>query len=575
MFGKLLHIFNPFNLMFRFKLRGLAVLLTAILAASPLVSCGGEEDEPLVPEKPEVPVKPGGDEEDDKEEDDNEDGDDESQSTYSRLIVGNWFDESRNYGLTFNSDGSGNDFTGNASATNDNFTWSITGKSLHLAWEFASGETLTIVRLSETELVIDSHSYVRSDGKPDGGNTDEEAPDDGPEGDRPNEGLVDPSGKDGDQFWANHANRGEVSATLSGSGTASSPYLVRNAADLRFLSDQVRNGNSFSGKYFRMTSDIKVNSNVLNPDGTLNQAGIPGFEQWIPIGSGYEEKPTYFAGTFDGDSHTVYGVYINRTANIYGGLFGVLSGCVKNLTVRDSYVECPPYCGAIAGYALGNNGQLLIENCHSYASVSGKRAGGVVGCAYKGIVDRCSNHGAVYGYDRAGGITSFNQSVSGVVRNCVNTGSVGGAKNYVGGISGSGAEIINCVNSGTVTCSSDYAGGIVGWNFGTTSTSGIINCVNVAQVKCSKPAAIVGYLSVNSGNALVSDCYGLDFVSGPLYNIVKETTRNKLSNNHLLSESEMKSASTTAELNSRCKSGYSSWATGRDGFPTLDWAVSM
>lgn len=78
MFGELLHIFNPFNIMFRFTLRGLAVLLTAILAASPLVSCGGEEDEPLMPEKPEVPVKPGGDEEDDKD-----DGDDESQSTYS------------------------------------------------------------------------------------------------------------------------------------------------------------------------------------------------------------------------------------------------------------------------------------------------------------------------------------------------------------------------------------------------------------------------------------------------------------------------------------------------------------
>ena len=66
-----------------------------------------------------------------------------------------------------------------------------------------------------------------------------------------------------------------------GSGTASDPYLINDATAWRMLYTEVVMGNSFSGKFFRLTNDIDVE------------------EQSV----GLENKP--FSGTFDGDGHTL------------------------------------------------------------------------------------------------------------------------------------------------------------------------------------------------------------------------------------------------------------------------------
>lgn len=365
-----------------------------------------------------------------------------------------------------------------------------------------------------------------------------------------------------DEYWASHPNRGSVSSSLSGDGTLSTPYLIRSAADLRFLSDQVRAGATFSGKYFKMTQDIRINSDVLTSSGTMNGSGS-NLEQWIPIG----RKDRYFQGTFDGNGYTIYGIYCNRDAN-YLGLFGIIEkGLVRRLTLKDSYIHGTiGAAGGIIADALGKN-YTVCENCVNYATVSGYRSGGIVGRQHDADVKKCINYGNIIGTDRAGGITSFNTSSStgyGIIERCINYGSISGSKgSYIGGISGSGAIVQHCLNKGTVSGGTN-TGGIIGWCFGTTASKGCYNNVNIGRVSSDTSAgAIVGSASSSSKDkySKVHNNLTLDFVVPAL--IAHQGYAVSISGNRSVSDSEMKSRSILEELNGR----GGKWITGNDGYP--------
>ena len=70
-----------------------------------------------------------------------------------------------------------------------------------------------------------------------------------------------------------------------GSGTADDPYLISSTADWQALALQVAAGESFSGKTFRMTTDIDANGTSVG----------------ILVGT----KDRHFSGTFDGNGHTL------------------------------------------------------------------------------------------------------------------------------------------------------------------------------------------------------------------------------------------------------------------------------
>ncbi|MGN0449520.1 MAG: hypothetical protein ACI4G0_04080, partial [Ruminococcus sp.] len=81
-----------------------------------------------------------------------------------------------------------------------------------------------------------------------------------------------------------------------------------------------------------LTADITVNTGVLKSDGTLNTGT---FTDWMPIGN----TSNQYAGTFDGQGHTINGLYFNNTSTEDVGLFGCLgeNGEIKNVGVIDSY----------------------------------------------------------------------------------------------------------------------------------------------------------------------------------------------------------------------------------------------
>ena len=282
-------------------------------------------------------------------------------------------------------------------------------------------------------------------------------------------------------------------------------YAIGNAAQLYWFADKVNTGSN-SAKAV-LTADIVFNDSVLNADGSLN--GTPA-HVWTPIGTNSRQ----YYGTFDGQGHTISGLYFNNTNSTYVGLFGYVSSpTIKNVGVVDSYIKGNQYVGGIFGYS---GGAAKISNCYNeatiYANYNGDSyAGGICGGVLDNdnvSIDNCYNTGYVYAYNRyAGGICGY--QYRGIITNCYNTGKVYANDQYAGGITGrmsNSASIFNCYNTGAVEAYSYYSGGIVGYIY--SGTNKVTNCYNTGSVKASgNVGGIYGYR--NNSNAVVTNNYVL------------------------------------------------------------------
>ena len=296
-----------------------------------------------------------------------------------------------------------------------------------------------------------------------------------------------------------------------GTGTADDPYQIATADDLLEFAKLVNDDGETTANAI-LTADIDLSD-----------------KSWIPIGS-----INQYRGTFDGDGHTISGLYIDSN-DYYQGLFGYLStdgdntGTVQNLTVSGS-VSGGMYVGGIAGNNRGS-----VTGCAFSGSVSGNSyVGGVVGensgsvtnCAFSGsvtssssyvggvvgensdgsTVENCYNTGTVTGTDDyVGGVVGENRGIS-IVKNCYNTGAVSGGED-VGGVVGnnsSSSTVENCYNTGTVTGPSTNVGGVVGDNRGPVK-----NCYNTGNISGNVSGGVVGQ---NHGS--VTNCYNIGTVSG-------------------------------------------------------------
>ena len=260
--------------------------------------------------------------------------------------------------------------------------------------------------------------------------------------------------------------------------TAAAPekFVITSVSDLQTFADAVNEGD-YDGK-----TDA-----VVTLDADLDLAGIA----WTPMGDTSHD----FAGTFDGQGHTISNLTIGTAdAPITGelaGLFGVVEGTVKNLFLDEVSVNANVgyYVGDLVAYAVGP-----IENCHitkldmdavapgvggliGYAtsgnsiygcSVSGEIAvksgcqgvGGFIGSmgknaqiTYSGATvsvtapkERSTNAGGFIG--RGNG----ERAARAIVKNCYSKGAVTGGA-YAGGFTGSmaGMDIQNCYATGNVT----------------------------------------------------------------------------------------------------------------------------
>ena len=296
-------------------------------------------------------------------------------------------------------------------------------------------------------------------------------------------------------------------------GTKDAVYEISNAGQLYWFAGLV-NG-TLSGVAQNksanavLTADIVVNANVLKSDGTLNEGT---FKEWTPIAT----SASPYTGIFDGQNHTISGLYFNQEDSYNVGLFSRNNGKIANAGILDSYF----YGTSKVGGMCGNNYTGTISNCYNTGSVSGiGTAGGVSGYNYTGSITNCYNTGNVSGSSGfVGGVSGYNSK--GTIINSYNAGSVSGLE-YVGGVSGINytGSITDCYNIGSVSGSEGNVGGVNGYNDGGTIT----NCYNVGSVGGS------GYVGgVNGWNkGIITNCYNTGSVSGTGVNVGGVIGRNE------------------------------------------------
>gem|GEM_PF-6603745 len=200
---------------------------------------------------------------------------------------------------------------------------------------------------------------------------------------------------------------------------------------------------NFLGKTVKLAADIDL---AYYATAAFNDG-----KGWLPIGRSLSYDTTDpFSGTFDGQGHTITGLYINDTTLNYAGLFGYLDGAtVKNLGVVDADIIASDWIGIIAGMAYGTNGNgSTIEQCYSTGSVTGRsNAGGLVGTVFgPNVVKDSYSMADVLGTSYVGGLVGM-MTGGGSVQNSYATGIVEAtASEMAGGLvgyAGSGTHVEN------------------------------------------------------------------------------------------------------------------------------------
>ncbi|MBE6591153.1 MAG: hypothetical protein E7646_03865, partial [Ruminococcaceae bacterium] len=214
-----------------------------------------------------------------------------------------------------------------------------------------------------------------------------------------------------------------------------SVYTIGSAEDLMAFAAST---DTFEGKTVLLTADISLNDGDAATWGTTAPAN-----KWVSKGT--------FKGTFDGQGHTISGLY---------GLSFItaLSGTIKNLSVKNSYFSGT---GNVSAFAGTTPGASKFINCYTNAiiNVDGNNGGGFTGdgkgqansytsCWFDGVVNCTARY--------ASGFVGNQNSGNNTFTDCLNTGTVdaAGSDPIDAGISGAiynGVNTFtNCVNLGKI-----------------------------------------------------------------------------------------------------------------------------
>ena len=222
----------------------------------------------------------------------------------------------------------------------------------------------------------------------------------------------------------------------------------------------------------RLTSDISLH----NPKNS-------GATEWTPIGETSGTGTNAFAGTFDGQGHTISDLSITTLPSgaVRTGLFGTTyGGVVKDFTIKGSITLSTGNSGTNSGIggAIGATKYgTAVSGVTSYVNISNTSAnalvhvGGVVGELYSSTAKQCLYFGSINlqnASDSIGGVVGYiNNSEIGYCANIgtVNTATAGA---YVGGVLGylnnPSGKIHNCYNYGSVkNGGGNHCGAIIGW----------------------------------------------------------------------------------------------------------------
>ena len=210
--------------------------------------------------------------------------------------------------------------------------------------------------------------------------------------------------------------------------------------------------NTFAEHTIKLGADI-----VVNEGNAKNWAKTTPENPWFAINK--------FAGIFDGQGHTISGIYLKNQMT-YQGFFGQVepSGIVRNFNLKNSYFcndsdKKLAMLGSIAGEFRGK-----LENVYSNAIVecSGIQAGGIFG--------RTNDNDDDGKEDK---VVITNSWFDGELRMKGQGGRYGGG--FVGMVVQGDLDITHCLNTGDISAEAVNIGVHVGGFVGSTMNKGVIN----------------------------------------------------------------------------------------------------
>ncbi len=361
----------------------------------------------------------------------------------------------------------------------------------------------------------------------------------------------------------------EASSSLSGSGTETDPYLISNRYDLQFLANKVNTAEgNYRTAYYKLTQDISLDPKDGEPEN--DPVGIYASLVDSTTGDAIEYYAP-FAGSFDGDGHSITVNWIDRakTAAIGDleckklytlGLFGCVGTAendiknlttdwnttvtIKNLTINGKISECSDagiqYAAPAAARAqcckfimsdVTNNADLSFTSTETGSG--NPQLGGIVGYGasddtFTNVINNGSvnsskkSAGGIYAYFIGSGDTASESAGAHfkALTKVINNGDVTSGASTAGGIAGTNSiqsdcsiSMLECANTGNITASANVAGFLpAAATSGNTGTWEITACCNSGELKTTK----TGNYSIYAaglfaygpyGSLTIKDCY--------------------------------------------------------------------
>ncbi len=315
---------------------------------------------------------------------------------------------------------------------------------------------------------------------------------------------------------------------MPGEGTEENPFKIYCIEDLILFSNNVNNGNNYSGKFVTLENDLNFNSFLsYNDYSTIvdETTGMTLIESmtsntgFTPIGISDQR---FFKGTFDGKNHKIYNLYEDRGDN-FTGLFGYVEGNVKNFTIVNMTLRGNKRIGGIIAVVapeskiqyLGVEGNTKILNGGTEETINSNTDVGLIAAyvngGHKALIERCysvgnleknegGTFGGIIGHADWGSPTSDNGDSHAYIRQCYNKMDLLNVSN-AGGIVGhlKGYILEECFHIG------NCIRGIVlnnGWN-----TSIIRNCYQIGDIGSEKLGHRITAGITNGGNTF--NCYSI------------------------------------------------------------------
>ena len=157
-----------------------------------------------------------------------------------------------------------------------------------------------------------------------------------------------------------------ASGFKSGTGTAQDPFIISTPNEFAYFANSMNN-NNYENKYIKLTKDIVINKGVFKNNTYI----YDDVTYYLGNNNKYYEEDTLeteagsikifpiiegFKGHFDGDFHTIYGLY--EKDNNKNALFVDFSGELKNLYLDNTYITG----GYITAGVVANANNATIKN---------------------------------------------------------------------------------------------------------------------------------------------------------------------------------------------------------------------